>query len=132
MTTLIRQFTVDAGLDQAWAAIADVGAPNRLIDFLGEVRLDGNRRTCSLGEQGVLDEWIVAVDETRRRVAYSIRASPFDFDHHHASMEVASGEGGTVFTWTTDFLPDERAAALTPVIDAAIASITRSLSGRRA
>ena len=96
MSTITRRFAVDADPEKAWQAIADIAAPNRLIDFLG--------------------------------VAYSILSSPFDLEHHHASMQITNDDTGTQFVWITDFAPDNAIDALTPAIDAGVASITRALS----
>ena len=78
MATIHREFEVSATPDQAWSALRDVGKINQLITFLGEVTVDGDRRTCQLGDQGTLDELIVSVDDEQRRLAYSIVESPFN------------------------------------------------------
>lgn len=46
MATIHREFEIKAAPDSAWAALRDVGRINTLITFLGEVRVDGDRRTC--------------------------------------------------------------------------------------
>ena len=61
MATIVREFTLDAPADQVWTAVADVGAVDRLIDYLGEVTLDGATRTCQLADAGALEELIVTV-----------------------------------------------------------------------
>jgi len=129
MATIVREFTLDAPADQVWTAVADVGAVDRFIDYLGEVTLDGVTRTCQLADAGALEELIVTVDDTHRRLAYSIRRSPFGFDHHHASMQVTeAADGGTTFTWVTDLSPDTLAGAVVEPIDAAVDSIRRRFS----
>lgn len=128
MASVYREFDVDVPVEKVWAAIADVGAPNKIISFLGEVTLEGDRRTCSLGDMGMLDELIVSVDEASHRVVYSIRESPFDFTHHNASMQaLPNGNGGTRFVWTTDLKPDAAAALIQEPLDAAVASIQAAL-----
>ncbi len=128
MATIVRDFIVGADPARAWAAVADVGAVNRLITFLGTVTVDGDRRSCSLGEQGALHELIVSVDHEHRRFAYTMQDSPFGFEHHHASMQVIPSDTGTRFVWTTDFKPDTLVDAVTPAIDAGVESIKASLA----
>jgi carbon monoxide dehydrogenase subunit G len=129
MATIHREFQIGASPDDAWAAVREVGKINELITFLGDVTVDGDRRTCELGDQGKLDELIVSVDDGRRRVAYSIVESPFDFAHHNASMQVvANGGAGSTFIWTTDVKPDEVVPALSEAIDAAIESFKVTLA----
>jgi hypothetical protein len=132
MPTIYRETRINAPVDDVWSALEDVGAINRLIDSLGEVILDGDQRTCELGDQGQLRELIVAVDPELRRVAYSIRESPFGFQHHSASMQAVSDGDGTKFVWWTDFQPAEVEGALTEAIDGALASIERSFTRQEA
>ncbi len=129
MATLTREFVLDVPPDTVWSRISDVGAVNELIDFVGEVTVHGDRRTCALGDQGLLDELIVTVDPEQRRLVYSIRQSPFGFEHHSASMQaVADGDGRTRFLWITDFKPDTVTPALEDALDQAVASIKRVLA----
>lgn len=129
MATITREFALDVPPDAVWSRISEVGAINELIDFLGEVTVHGDRRTCALGDQGILDELIVSVDPDSRRIVYSIRQSPFEFEHHSASMQaVAEGDGRTRFLWITDFKPDSAAPALGDALDQAVASIKRALN----
>lgn len=127
MASITRQVNLAADLDTAWKAVADVGAINKLITFLGEVSFDGERRRCSLGDGGVLDELIVAVDEDTHRVAYSIKDSPFGFTHHHAVMQVLPNGSGSQLVWTTDFKPDAVAGPLSEALDASVTSIQDAL-----
>lgn len=128
MATITREFVLDVPPDTVWSRISDVGAVNQLIDFIGEVTVNGDHRTCALGEQGTLDELIVSVDPDDRRLVYSIQQSPFGFEHHSASMQAAAdGEGRTRFLWITDFKPDAVAPALEEALDQAVASIKRVL-----
>jgi hypothetical protein len=57
--------------------------------------VNGDCRTCSLGDQGNLDELIVSVGDERRRIAYSIRESPFGFEHHNKTGGEDPGSGST-------------------------------------
>lgn len=131
MPTIYRETRINAPVDDVWSALEDVGAINRLIDFLGEVTVDGDERTCELGE-GLLKELIVAVDSELRRVAYSIEESPFGFRHHSASMQAVPDADGTKLVWWTDFQPAEVEAPLVEAIDGALASIERSFARQEA
>ena len=129
MATLTREFILDVPPDTVWSRISDVGAVNQLIDFIGEVTVEGDHRSCSMGDHGTLDELIVSVDADRKRLVYAITQSPFQFEHHSASMQAAAdGDDRTRFLWTTDFKPDSVAPALEEAIDMAVDSIKRTLS----
>lgn len=128
MASVYREFEIGVSPDEAWKALRDVGRINQLITFLGEVSVEGDVRTCSLGDQGELNELIVSVDDERRRLAYSVLESPFGFEHHNASMQVdANGNGGSRFTWITDVKPDAAVPALSEALDAAVESIRHTL-----
>jgi len=130
MATIIRRIPITTGVEQAWAAIADPERVNEILTFLGPVTVTGNRRSCSLDDQGTLEELLVSADADQRRVAYAIVSSPFGFVHHHASMEIVDDPSGVTFVWTTDFLPDELRPAIEPVIDLGVASIEQALDVR--
>lgn len=128
MATIYREVDLDADAEEAWRQLADVGAVNKLIDYLGPVTVDGDRRSCSLGDQGELNELIVTVDQDRRRLAYSIRESPLNFTHHSASWQVTPAGDKSRLVWITDVKPDSVAPALEELIDQTADSIQRNLS----
>lgn len=128
MATIVREFRVPPAPEDVWKRLADVGSINTLIDFLGEVTVEGDVRSCSLGDDGVLEELIVSVDHERRRFVYSIRQSPFGMEHHHASIQAVPDAGGTRLVWITDVKPDAVAPVIEEPIDAAVQSIQRQLS----
>lgn len=126
MASVYREFDVEAPVEKVWSAISDVGAPNKLITYLGETTLEGDRRSCSLGDMGRLEELIVSVDDENRRLVYSVRESPFNLIHHSASMQaLPNGDGMTRFVWVTDVKPDN--AIPGDLFDAAVASIQEAL-----
>ncbi|MEO6712802.1 MAG: SRPBCC family protein [Mycobacteriales bacterium] len=123
MATIVREFRLDRPVDVVWKDFADVGRINKLIDYLGEVTLDGNVRSCSIGDSGELEELIVSVDQERKRIAYAITRSPFNFQFHSASMQIVPDGDVACCVWTTDVLPDSLVGAVTEPIDAAVDSI---------
>jgi carbon monoxide dehydrogenase subunit G len=125
VSSIVRTIPVAIPADDAWRRLADVGNIDQLLSFLGDVTVDGDRRHCSLGDMGDLDEIILGVDHDNRRVAYTIVSAPLPFEHHSAAMQVQpDGHGGTVLSWTTDFLP----AALAPQVEALVDEGVRSLT----
>lgn len=126
MATIKRDFPLPASPDVVWRRLSDIGAVNELIDFIGPVTVDGDTRRCEMGDGSKLEELIITVDDASKRVAYSIRQSPFGMEHHSASMQaVSDGNGGTRFVWVSDFTPDAVASALEGAIDQSVESIQR-------
>jgi carbon monoxide dehydrogenase subunit G len=131
MASIVHEFTVDASVERAWEALSDVGAVDKLITFLGPVTVDGDTRTVDMGEFGLIEELIVAVDAEHRRVAYSIQKSPYDMTYHHSSMQILPPEresGRTRMVWILDLKPDSLAEAMAPGVADAVAAIQKSLA----
>ncbi len=128
MPSVIRTVPVTIPLDDAWRRQADVGAVNTLLTFLGDVTVEGDRRRCSLGDLGSLDEVILSIDEPSRRFAYTIVSAPMPFEHHSAAMQLLpDGDGGSVLSWTTDFLPASLEPQVAGLIDQGVQSLTDTL-----
>ncbi len=126
MATVHRTLELSSAPDEAWAKIADVGAVNQILPFLGEVTVQGDRRTCSLGE-ATLDELIVSIDPDRRRLVYAIVGGPFEFTHHSASMQITPRGNGCVLDWNHDFKPDDREPMLLEALEPAVAALRETI-----
>jgi len=95
----------------AWKKLAQLDEVHNLVSFLASAEVEGDKRVCHIAPgapmSGALEEVILGVDETLRRVSYSITSSPFGFTHHAASMQITESPDGTAhFVWTTDVKPD--------------------------
>lgn len=122
MANITKTTYLSTDSDKVWEVLRDPSRANELVTFLGEVTVDGNKRVCALGDD-TLEELIVDIDDATRRIAYSIRRGPFEFEHHSAAMQAVPEGEGTRFVWTTDFLPDEMRPAVDEVLTTALASI---------
>jgi hypothetical protein len=127
MASIYREMLVNVEPERAWAALRDTGAAARL--FAGVLRacvLDGDVRTVTFESGLTLREQIVALDEDRRRIAYTVLDGRFV--HHNASMQVvAQPPGMSRFVWITDLLPGSAAAAVEPLVEAGCAAFKRNL-----
>lgn len=126
MATVHRTVEFSAAPEEAWTKIADVGAVNQILPFLGEVTLEGDCRTCSLGD-ATLEELIVSIDPDRRRLVYAIVGGPFGFTQHSASMQLIPSADGCVLDWNHDFKPDDRAAMLDEALAGAVAALRETI-----
>lgn len=127
MATVHHLLEFRSSPDDTWAKIADVGALDKIMPFLGEVTLDGDRRTCTIGD-ATLEELIVTIDPDRRRLAYAIVSGPLPFTQHSATMQVIPKGDGCVLDLSHDFKPDELeplvAEALAPAVEGLRQTIT--------
>jgi hypothetical protein len=101
---------------QAWAALRRVGEAHRLFSpVLTDATMEGDVRTVTFASGMVVRERILSVDETRRRVAYTVLGPMFE--HHSASMQiVAVDDASCCFVWITDFLPDGIGSTVEPLV----------------
>jgi hypothetical protein len=119
---------VGVAAEQAWAALRTVGVPHKLFaPVLIDGELNGETRRVTFANGMVVNERIVDVDDSMRRVAYSVLDAP-GLRYHHASMQVLEdGPARCRFVWITDFLPGDAGATLTPLIEAGSTALKSNL-----
>jgi hypothetical protein len=107
-----------ASADEAWSALADIGALHtRLVPgFVSHCEWIADGRRVTFANGAVVDEPIVACDGGLMRLAWTARGGAST--HYNASAQVFAQDGGARIVWTADFLPD----ALAPAIDAAMSA----------
>ena len=128
MASIAEEIAVEVSVDQAWAALSQVGDAHELFaPVLVGGRLDGDTRTVRFANGMVVKERILDVDNERRRVAYTALDVP-GMTYHHASMQlVDAGPGRCRFVWVTDFLPHEIRGNLTPLIQQGAGALKNNL-----
>jgi hypothetical protein len=129
MTSITTHTPLPVDADTAWAAVRDVGNAHQLFaGVLVDAHLDGDgERVVTFADGLVVRERIIDVDDTARRVAYSVQDL---FSYHHASMAVTPEPDGTsTLTWTTDLLPDDAASIVEPLMRSGAAAAAASLRG---
>lgn len=126
MATIYLETTLDVSPDKLWADVSDVGGVSGLLDIITESSADGDKRTCTMADGGVLAETIFAIDNEHRRVGYTITDSPFPIEAHAASMQVIdAGNGKSAFRWITDVKPDALAEPLSSMLSAEITQLEK-------
>lgn len=127
MASIPKQITIDVDPAQAWAALREFGALHEMASgFVTETKLDGGDRIVTFFTGQTLRERLIDRDDERRRLAWSIVDGPYA--HHNGVAQIFDdNEGGTVFAWTSDILPDETAPRTAEMMDAGLAAIKRTL-----
>lgn len=122
MTSIVINKALDVDADTAWRLLRDVGrADVAFTPVLTACRASGDRRVVTFANGAIVTERIVAVDETTRRVAYTVTESDMNAEHHHASMRIHDlGDGMSTIEWVTDVLPDELAPGIEVLMAAGI------------
>ena len=119
---------VGAGLvaSFAWALLRRTDrAQDAFPGVLTACEQEGDLRTVTFAAGMSVQERIVDVDDTRRRLAYAIVGR--GFDHHSASMQALDeGEGCSRFLWTTDFIGE--APMLRPLMEQGAEAFARAVA----
>jgi hypothetical protein len=111
-----------------WDALRDVGALHtRLVrGFVLECEFDGRVRKLKFANGVSAAERIIDVNELDRRVSWT--ATSEQLDHHNASAQVFSKDGGNcTVVWIVDLLPDAMAPAIATMVSAGLAAMKATL-----
>jgi Polyketide cyclase / dehydrase and lipid transport len=127
MASIRKEVFIEAAPELVWDAVRDVGALHtRLVPgFVVDTRLDGDSRIVTFGSGLVLRELIVDVNDTDRRLVWSVVES--QPTHHNGALQVfAEGEGSYV-VWIADVLPHELAPPMAAMMEQGLATMKRTM-----
>ena len=130
MASIVKEFTLAAGADAVWDALADFGALHtRLVPgFVTDTQLEGDTRVVTFANGSVAHERLVTSDAEHRRLAYMIKSERLE--HHNAFAQVfAEGDGRCRFLWVTDVLPGEIAPYISGQMDAGVEAMKKQFGG---
>ena len=128
MASFQKEIFTTASPEFAWDAIIDVGALHtRLVrGFVVDTKLEPGARIVTFANGMIAKELIVNRDDTRHRLVWA--AVGGRLTHHNASVQVYPGSnGGSRIVWTADWLPDDLTAAITSMIEQALAAMKATL-----
>ncbi len=128
MASVQREIEISVPAENAWDALRDIGAlHSRLVPgFVTDTQLEPGARLVTFGNGRVVREWIIDVDDSRRRVAWSVQDEPFK--HHNASAQIFEiAPDRCRFVWIADVLPDELCGFVTGMIEQGLGVIQSTL-----
>ncbi|QDV74378.1 SRPBCC family protein [Botrimarina mediterranea] len=127
MASLYQETLLNQPASKVWQALRDVAKTHELFaGVLTDCRVEGDLRTVTFANGVVVEERIIAIDDDRQRIAYTVLGDMFE--HHSASMQViAVSESECKFVWFSDLLPDSRAEVVAPLMRGGCAAVRRSL-----
>jgi carbon monoxide dehydrogenase subunit G len=127
MATITRELTIASAPDAVWRAIRDVAQTHRLFPgVLVSTTMEPGVRTVTFADGRVVREPILSIDDTRRRLAWTVAGGPLA--HHNASMQVVEEGGKTRLIWITDVLPDAAAPVIEAIVEKGATALARSLA----
>ena len=128
MASIRVEREIAASPEDAWDALRDWGAIHKRLvpGFVVDTELDGPDRIVTFFNGAVMREVLIDLDEESRRLVWSIVDGPYT--HHNGAAQVLDGgDGGTLFVWTADVLPDETAAVTREMMEKGIETVRRTL-----
>jgi len=128
MASLRRDILVRASVEEAWDAIADIGALHtRLVPgFVVATRLEPGARIVTFANGVTLREPIVTLDAAARRLVWTSEGGRAT--HYNAAVQAfAEPAGAARIVWTVDVLPDSLAPDMAAAMDAGAAAMKGAL-----
>jgi carbon monoxide dehydrogenase subunit G len=127
MASIQREVRIEACPERVWEALRDVGAVHTRLapGFVTDVKLEDGARIVTFANGRVARERIVTVDDTARRVVWSVVGGAMT--HHNASAQVFDDGDACRFVWIADLLPDELAPTIAGMIEHGLAVIRKHL-----
>ena len=88
MASITREIVIDASPDAVWDAVRDWGALHERLapGFVTDCHLDGSDRIVTFFNGSVVRERLIARDDDRRRLVWSIVDGPYT--HHNGAAQV--------------------------------------------
>ena len=131
MASIHKEMHVEASPDHVWAAFRDVGAIHTRLarGFVTDTKLEGDTRLVTFANGVVARERIIDLDDTKRRLAYSVVAGRPT--HHHATFQVLTEGTGSRVVWVADLLPNELKPAIEAMMDHGMIAMKSTLEGER-
>ena len=130
MASVHKEISIDAPPELVWDGLRDFhGLDEFASGFVTASRPDGDDRIVTFVNGSEVREVLVALDEGRRRLSWTIVDGPYS--HHNGVAQVFADNGGTRFVWTADLLPDEMAEATDQMMGGGIAAVKETMERKR-
>ena len=129
MASIHCDIAISRSPESAWEALRHYDAAAQLFaGVLVDCRCNGDVREVTFANGAKITEHLVTCDDSRRRLVYTVRHEAYA--HHSASMQVVADPAGCRFLWVSDFLPDELAAKVGPLMEAGCQALRKHLERR--
>ena len=129
MASIRKEILLAAAPEAVWDVVRDIGAVATRFapGFVVNVQMEPGARLVTFGNGMVARETIVDLDETERRLVYSVASERLT--HHNASFQVLADGAGSRLVWVADLLPDTAAATVETMMEQGAAATKRALDG---
>ncbi|NKQ57680.1 SRPBCC family protein [Amycolatopsis sp. K13G38] len=131
MTTLRTHAVLDHDADTVWKLVRDAGNVADWFPAMTGSSIEGSLRRVTLADGSVIEEVIVASDDSLRRLQYRARAGDLPIADHLGTVDVIELDPGrSILIYSTDIAPAELARAFDGAISEAVGALNEFLSRR--
>ena len=127
MASIRKEIVTSAQPPSVWDAIRDIGALHTRLGpgFVVDTRLEPGARVVTFANGMVIREPIVAIDDDSRRLVWGAEGG--SLKHYNASVQVYPEGAGSRVVWIADFLPNDAAGTVGPMMDQGLAAMKKAL-----
>ncbi len=127
MASIHKEISLAASPAAVWDVVRDIGAVHTRFapGFVVDTTMDGPDRIVTFANGFVAREVIVDIDQSRRRLAYSVRSERIA--HHNASFQVLAEGAGSRLIWIADVLPEAAATTVGAMMEEGIQMAKKAL-----
>jgi len=127
MASIRKEIVTSARPAAVWDAIRDIGALHtRLVPgFVVDTRLEPGARIVTFANGMVIKEPIVTIDDETRRLVWTAEGGALT--HYNASVQAFAEGAGSRVVWIADFLPDQAASVVGPMMEQGMAAMKKAL-----
>jgi carbon monoxide dehydrogenase subunit G len=131
MASIRKELVTSARPQSVWDAIRDIGALHtRLVPgFVVATRLEPGARVVTFANGMTVKEPIVTVDDEGRRLVWTAEGG--NLTHYNSSVQVFPESTGSRVVWLSDFLPNEAAGVVGPMMEQGMAAMKTALDRLR-
>ena len=133
MASIVKETVIEAAPEACWSALRDFGQLDKMArGFITESKLvEPREREITFFTGTVVREYLVGIDEERRRLAYTVTSGPLGSTHYNASAQIfPEGDSRCRFTWIVDILPDSLSEIAGGLMDRGLSAIKTTLEDR--
>ncbi|MDQ1379412.1 MAG: hypothetical protein QOG65_315 [Actinomycetota bacterium] len=121
------EVSIDRSPDDVWKLVREFGGLDTWMPGVESCVVDGDVRT--IGLMGIeIKEQLRGIDDTARRISYSVVESPMsNMESHQATIAVDPEGNGSHVTWTVEVAPDELLGLFVPVYEGSVVELKKQL-----
>jgi carbon monoxide dehydrogenase subunit G len=121
------EVSIDRSPDDVWKFVREFGGLDTWMPGVETCVVDGEVRT--IGLMGIeIKEQLRGIDDTARRISYSVVESPMsNMESHLATIAVDPEGSGSHVTWSVEVAPDELLGLFVPVYEGSVVELKKKL-----